>query len=37
MAKKYHPDTQEKPSKENDERFKQITEAYEILGDSDLR
>jgi curved DNA-binding protein len=37
LAKRYHPDTQIKPSKEDDERFKQITEAYEILGDLELR
>jgi len=33
MAEKYHPDMQEG----NEERFKRIGEAYEILGDKDKR
>ena len=36
LALKYHPD-RNKGSRENDDRFKQVTEAYEILCDSERR
>lgn len=36
LAKKYHPDTN-KGNREADEKFKEATEAYEILSDSDKR
>ncbi|HIF07407.1 MAG TPA: molecular chaperone DnaJ, partial [Gemmatimonadetes bacterium] len=34
LALKYHPDRNQ-GSKENDDRFKQVTEAYEILSDAE--
>ena len=36
LALKYHPDRNQ-DSKENDDRFKQVTEAYEVLRDSEKR
>lgn len=36
LALKYHPDRNQ-DSKENDDRFKQVTEAYEVLSDSEKR
>lgn len=36
LARKYHPDVN-KGSKESEEKFKEISEAYEILGDSGKR
>src|SRR6476661_920495 len=35
LARKYHPDTNKDPGAE--ERFKQISEAYDVLGDEDKR
>ncbi len=36
LAKKYHPDVN-KGDKKAEDKFKEITEAYEVLGDSDKR
>jgi len=36
LALKYHPD-RNRDSEENDDRFKQVTEAYEVLRDSEKR
>ncbi|ACL74028.1 DnaJ C-terminal domain-containing protein [Thioalkalivibrio sulfidiphilus] len=35
LARKYHPDVSKEPNAE--ERFKEINEAYEVLGDADKR
>src|SRR5436190_3454000 len=35
LARQYHPDTNKEPGAE--ERFKQISEAYDVLGDADKR
>jgi DnaJ-class molecular chaperone len=38
MAKKYHPDSQEtKTTKVNEEKFKQISEAWEVLSNEDTK
>ena len=37
LAKKHHPDSQGGKTDSSQERFKQITEAYDILGNPDLR
>lgn len=34
LALKYHPDKNQKDKKKNEERFKDISEAYQILSDS---
>ena len=36
LAKKYHPDTT-KDDKKSEDKFKEINEAYEVLGDKDKR
>ena len=36
LVKKYHPDTNQ-GDKQAEEKFKEITEAYEVLGDEDKR
>ncbi len=37
LAKKYHPDANPKNPKEAEEKFKSLSEAYEVLGDSEKR
>ena len=37
LALKYHPDRNPDDHKEAEERFKEIAEAYEVLGDADKR
>src|SRR5271170_8077695 len=36
LARKYHPDVA-KDKKRSEEKFKEINEAYEVLGDADKR
>ena len=36
LAKKYHPDTT-KGDKKSEEKFKEVNEAYEVLGDADKK
>jgi len=36
LAKKYHPDANP-GNKASEEKFKEISEAYEVLGDKDKR
>ena len=37
LAKKFHPDANPKDPKTAEEKFKSISEAYEVLGDSEKR
>ncbi len=37
LARKWHPDANPSDPKKAEERFKEISEAYEVLGDSDKR
>lgn len=37
LAKKYHPDMAQGDKKEAEEKFKQISEAYEVLADAEKR
>ena len=37
LAKKWHPDANPGNQKEAEDKFKDIQEAYEVLGDSDKR
>lgn len=40
LAKKYHPDAHnndEKLAKSNEEKFKEVSSAYEVLGDKDRK
>lgn len=38
LAKKYHPDANSgKPDTSHEERFKQISNAYDVLGDAEKR
>ena len=37
LAKKYHPDVNPDNKKEAEEKFKEATEAYEVLSDSTKR
>ncbi len=37
LARKWHPDANPTNQKESEEKFKEISEAYEVLGDADKR
>jgi DnaJ-class molecular chaperone len=37
LARKWHPDVNPTKKKESEEKFKEIAEAYEVLGDADKR
>jgi curved DNA-binding protein len=37
LAKQYHPDSIASTSKSHEEKFKEISNAYDILGDTDKK
>ena len=37
LARKWHPDVNPTKKKESEEKFKEVAEAYEVLGDADKR